>query len=190
MATEVEMGKSRNRARRRQSPHYQQWRYWNELVQLKIYAMYLSSYELESKRIDTGIKIVLALASSSSIAAWVVWQHLQFLWAAIIAGSQLLSAVKELLPYQRRAEKIASLGSELADLFNLAESNWYSVAEGEFTDAQINRLSMDVRRRFQKAFIKNLHGDPLPQRKGYSSRAKKEARIYFSTFYGESGEDL
>ena len=152
-------------------------------MQLKIYVLYLALYEMESKRIDTGIKVVLAVASSSSIAAWVVWQHFEFLWAGIIVASQLISAVKDLLPYQRRAEKVAALGSEIADLLIFAENHWYSVAEGELTNVQIHRLSMEIKRRLEKAAVKHPRGDPLPHRRKYSAMAKAEARVYFSTFY-------
>ena len=39
----------------RLAAHYQQARFWRQLVQLKIHTLYLALYEMESKRIDTGI---------------------------------------------------------------------------------------------------------------------------------------
>jgi len=169
------------------SLHYHQERYWRELIQLKIQILYLAGYEMESKKVDKTFKVFLAIASSGSIAAWAIWQPLQFIWATIIAASQLLSAIKDLLPYQRRVEKISALGAELGDLFIFAESSWYSVAEGELSDVQIHRLVIEVKRRIAKSAKKHLKDEPLPMRRKLMAEAAEQAKIYFKPYYELEG---
>ena len=75
-------------------------RFWNQLKELKVHVFYLQNYAVSSGRYDQSINIFLAIASSSSIAAWALWKEYQFVWACIIAIAQVITAVKPLLPYK------------------------------------------------------------------------------------------
>lgn len=72
----------------------QQERYWRELDQLKVHIQYLDIYLEKTFVRDRNINIFLAIMSSASIGGWVVWQHYAFVWALLIAISQVINAVK------------------------------------------------------------------------------------------------
>lgn len=72
------------------------------MVQIKAWTFYLDIYAEDSYKWDRRINIYGAIASSSSIAAWTIWRSWSFIWAAIIAISQVLTAIKQYLPFGRR----------------------------------------------------------------------------------------
>lgn len=48
---------------------------------------------------DRFVNVLLDIASSGSIAAWAVWKSAPMVWGGIIAGSQLVTAIKPYFPY-------------------------------------------------------------------------------------------
>ena len=52
--------------------------YWGKMTQFKYSIYYLEAHMLRSVRINRWIRIILAIASSASIAAWTQWQGLAF----------------------------------------------------------------------------------------------------------------
>src|SRR5690606_18075834 len=104
-----------------------------------------------SERIDRGLKIFLAIASSSSIGAWVVWSQLSYLWGSIIAISQVAAAVNPYLPYQSRIKEYTQLLRDLEELMIQMEFNWHAVAEGELSSEEINSFRFKIRSEKQKA---------------------------------------
>ena len=50
-----------------------QEQYWKEIYQLKTHIGFVELQLERSEGIDRALKIVLAIASSSSIGAWVIW---------------------------------------------------------------------------------------------------------------------
>src|SRR6185503_2278756 len=122
-----------------------QLRYWKELTQLRAQIEYLNLYGSRSEYMDNGLVIFLAITSSGSIAAWAVWHQVPWLWGLLIALSQLVSAVKQHLPYQRREKAIQNLTPALESLFLRAEADWFKVSEGEWNNAQINSALTKVK---------------------------------------------
>ena len=70
-----------------------QEQYWKEIYQLKTHIAFLEFLLERAEVVDRTLKIVLAIASSSSIGAWVIWKDFSSVWAGIIAFSQVVSAV-------------------------------------------------------------------------------------------------
>ena len=60
-----------------------QEKYWKYMVQIKAWIFYLDVYTEDSYRWDRIINIVVAIASSTSIAAWAIWQKYSFVWSII-----------------------------------------------------------------------------------------------------------
>lgn len=166
-----------------------QERYWKELVQLKIQSGYLNQYHIRSVAIDRAIKMFLAVASSGSIAAWAVWRQFPYVWAAIIAIAQVVTAVKAYLPYQRRIEGIVGLGSDIAQTLIFAEEHWFDVSEGDLYDDDIHALTMQVRKDRILAQDTHFKENPLPRNEKCVAAATDEADTYFRTFYGEAIAD-
>jgi hypothetical protein len=111
-----------------------QYRFWQELVQLKINICYLQHFQLDAQSRENALNIFLAAASNGSIATWAIWGKASMLWAVIIGASQFVTAIRPYLPYQNRLKAVSALIRELEDLFLYAEHKWYSIAEGTLSN--------------------------------------------------------
>lgn len=166
------------------NPSPYQDRYWKELYQLRVHVNYLEIYMQQSEFTDKSINIFLAVTSSSSICGWAIWNKYSFMWAIIIAASQLINAIKQFLPYRTRLKAISSILRELEELLSYAEMKWFDVAEGNLTDEDINKLQFEIRRKKTRSLQKHLGINTLPTKEKHFEKAKKLANIYLQNFYG------
>ena len=104
-----------------------QEKYWKYMVQIKAWIFYLDVYTEDSYRWDKTINIFVAIASSTSIAAWAIWQKYSFVWSIIIAISQVLTTIKGFLPYSKRLKMLVPFMEDLKFLYNKIEYNWFKV---------------------------------------------------------------
>lgn len=161
---------------------YQQ-KYWSLLKELKTHVIYLHNYAASSEWCDKATNIFLAITSSSSIAAWAIWQKYQIVWAVIIALSQVVTAIKPFLPYRQRLKPISNLNDQIQDISLECEKHWFSVAEGELTEKQIHDLYIDLKAKLLEAEKKALKDIVLPKKTKILVRAEEEADKYLSNTY-------
>lgn len=156
-----------------------QEKYWKYMVQIKAWIFYLDLYEEDSYKWDKRIKVFGAIASSTSIAAWAIWQQLSFVWSVIIAISQVLTAIKEFLPYNKRLKILAPFMEDLKFLYNKIEYNWFKVASGELTEEEINNLLYSFKDEFANIENKNLKEETLLENEDFMKMADKKNRFVF-----------
>lgn len=161
---------------------YQQ-KYWNQLKELKVHVYYVQIYAVKQNRHDQMINIFLAITSSSSIAAWALWKDYQFLWAFIIAASQVITAIKPLLPYKKRLSGLNKLGDMLSMIALKAERDWYFVAEGKWSEQEIHTKWADLKEDSLTAENKCLNGITLPKDESVLKSAEIEADKYLQSTY-------
>lgn len=166
------------------SNQYQR-RYWKELFELRVHVNYLEKYMEQSEFLDKTINVFLAVTSSSSICGWAIWNKYSFLWAVIIAASQLVNAVKQFLPYRTRLKATGGILKELEELSIFAEKKWFYVAEGKLKNEEINELQFEIRSKKIKSVHKYLGINTLPTKGKLLNKAKETAKTYINNFYGE-----
>ncbi len=159
-------------------------RYWKELFQLRVHVNYLELYMERSEFIDKGVNSFLAVASSSSICGWAIWSSWSFVWALVIALSQLISAVKQFLPYSTRLKSINGILREWEELLTCYEMKWFDVAEGNLSEREINELQYEMRSKKTRILHKHLGGSSLPEKTKMFEQAKASANVYVNNFYG------
>lgn len=93
-----------------------QERYWAEITQLRGQIIYLQKYRVESEASERKINFGIAAISSTSLAVWAVSQSVPWLWALLIAATQVFNSVKHLLPFEQRIEEIGNLNRELSNI--------------------------------------------------------------------------
>lgn len=76
-------------------------RYWSFFNRAKYSVFYYERYQEHCKFILRAIKIVLALVSCGSIAAWAIWTQFPAAWAFILACAQVASILQTNLPYSK-----------------------------------------------------------------------------------------
>lgn len=162
-----------------------QKKYWQELYDLKAHSNYVGVYRHKTEVIDRGTKMFLAIASSASIGAWVIWQKYSFVWASIIALSQVVNALKPFLPYKSRLKALNGLSHDLEELCIQVEMRWYDVSGGHITAEEINKLQYDFRLKKLKAYKKHLGDFVLPHNPAYLKTAEDRASQHFTNYYRE-----
>lgn len=157
--------------------------YWNEFYTLKYDEHYLGVLFSRTDTIDRWIKAVLAIASTGSIGAWAVFREYAFLWGFIIAASQVLNALRGVLPYKERMKALPGLIKDIAELANDAEDTWLSIQSGKVTDAAIQPRLADLKRKKQRALNKHFANMPIPTHERVRVEAENATDEYVKKFY-------
>lgn len=159
-----------------------QSQFWLEMTTLRRDARYVDLCLARTEQIDRGIKAFLAIAASSSIGGWLIFQQYAFVWATIVAASQVLQAVKEYLPYKNQLKALAGLSVDLNALSLVAEDQWYKVSNGGMFDDDIHDQRMALKRKKLAAVQKAFPVAGLPESQKFSERADTETNLYFSSY--------
>lgn len=162
-----------------------QARFWQELVDLKRDCLYVEAYLDRTEALDRGINIFLACTSSTAIAGWVVWQRFGFLWALLIAGAQVVNAIRPWIPYSRRLKALMGLAPELGALAITAEREWFDVAAGSMTEAEIHAGYIELKARRHEVMRSALADVRLPENRVLVAAADAAAAAYFLRRYGQ-----
>ena len=156
---------------------YQQ-RYFKQLSQTKEHTFYLLEYIQDCEKWNWRIDIFIALASSSAIGAWAIWQELKLLWSIIIALSQVITTIKPLLRSKKRLEILYPLQRELEIIYLDIERNWYEVARGKLTEKEINELTINFKEKIEKLQNEKLGNNSIPENKTFIKKAKIKTKNY------------
>lgn len=157
-----------------------QEKYWKYMVQIKAWIFYLDVYTEDSYRWDKTINIFVAIASSTSIAAWAIWQKYSFGWSIIIAISQVLTTIKGFLPYSKRLKMLVPFMEDLKFLYNKIEYNWFKVASGDLSEDEINELLYAFKDEFANIENKNLKEETLLEKDNFREIADRKNDAYFA----------
>lgn len=103
--------------------------------------------------------------------------------------SQPINAVKEYLPYSKRLHSLSNLSNDFNSLVLVVENDWYKVSRGLLTEAEINDLHMDMKRKKHEATAKSFPNTSLPPSKRLLARADADTQLYVETYFfgGEDG---
>lgn len=158
-------------------------RYFNEFFDLLTHKYYLDIYHQKSVNINRVINVFLAATSSSSICGWAIWNEFAFIWGGIIAISQLLTVIKQYVPYKQRLKFLGKVLADFEILQNDAEKKWFDVSEGKLTIKEINDLRFDIREKKSAILIKYIGNEGLPDQNKYMEQATLSAETYINNYY-------
>jgi len=156
-----------------------QERYWRKLTDKRYRLIYISEYYNQCVWVQRLINVILAITSSGAVAAWAVWQEFPVVWAGVIAVSQVITAVKPLLPYEKRIATIYDMINQLTGICNEIEAKWYYVANGSLSEEDINDLSYKFEKKWSDVETKNLQGDSIPADGRLAHIANEKKEDYF-----------
>ncbi|MDR6819575.1 hypothetical protein J2X76_004767 [Neorhizobium sp. 2083] len=159
--------------------------YWDTFTNLKRDQIYFSLHHHKLDGIERWQNIISAIAASTAIAGWAVWQYASFLWGFIIAASQVLTAVKPHLPYGRRLKSLEALCPEIEVLALTAETDWWKVSRGMLTEEEIFSLATALKQKTIAATDRHSKGLVLPEDSKLLALADQRATAYMKTFSEE-----
>lgn len=165
------------------NPHRQQQLYWNQMVELKIASAYIRLYRDHLATWVSTLGTLKAVASSVGIGAWVIWKQYAFVWAAIIAASQVADALKEVFPFTKKHKAASELTLALTSLFIDAQLEWENIFSGRYTNDEIMNRLHKLRKLQLEAESKSFP-DGLATKTSLFEEAQQNAKQYFATTYG------
>lgn len=165
-----------------------QERYWSMLTNKKYELIYINKYYAQCVKVQRGINIILALTSSGAIAAWAIWDKYPLLWSLIIAISQVVVAVKPLLPFEKRIIDINDLNLTLTGLYADIESKWFYIADGYYSEQEINDLYYGFDKKWTDMETKCFKYDSMPLINKLKNVANIEKENYFKNNFRLSQE--
>jgi len=123
------------------------------------------------KRYDKIISIFSAIVSSSSIATWAIWKHLDWLWAIIIAASQVLTILKPYFPYFKYATELNNKKHELKALNTNVAELWNKIQNKRISEKEASEAYFGFKK--QIITIEDFETDFTPDKKT-KEKAKEE----------------
>lgn len=158
-------------------------KYWKLMTHYKFSLYYFDEHFYRYTKWDRAIKIFLGIFSSSAIASWVIWQHLSFIWAVIVASSQVITIINSYLPYKNRIKQIAELRSRLIPIYCDVEHKWYKVSEGLLSESEINDLCYNFSKEWSSIADEFFKDDSLPNYKTLINVADMKKNKYFDNCF-------
>lgn len=161
-----------------------QTEYWAEMQSIRTHAYYLALYQESSEATERNVSIALAVASSSSIGAWVVWKDYAMVWSLFIAATQVLSVAYKFLPFKARIKPLGTASVDMAILADDAERHWHQVRSGALTGSEVNDKRFDLRARSAE-IMRPFSAISLPENDNLMEKAKRKTEQYISGIYKE-----
>jgi hypothetical protein len=162
--------------------------YWNEMVNLKALCFYHELYRDVQARWLTRFGFIKAIATSSTIAGWVIWQDYAIIWGAIIAASQLIDALRDVFPHAKSRKSSADLVNTLDGLFNDARVEFERISSGNITPDEAIASWRKLQKFCHSAETKYFP-EGLAKKPGLKAEADRQTEAFFNQFYGSDRGD-
>jgi hypothetical protein len=166
--------------------HRSQQLYWRQLVELKVLGVYMRLYRDNLHKWVRRLGIIRAVASSGGIGGWAIWSEHALIWSCIVAASQVVDALQNVLPVIRQHRATADLASALETLFIDAQLEWEDVFSGRLSEVDINTRRHRLQKLKQEAERKHFP-EGLEENGGLFKLAQAEAEAYFAAEYSIGG---
>ncbi len=119
---------------------------WGCLVNMQFKSFVIDLQTEQFQRFERNINIYLAIASSTSIAAWAIWKDLEMLWAIIIAVSQIMTVIKPYFPYYKYVKELSLKSLRLASLNLEYEKLWDKIQASKITEDEASELYYEYKK--------------------------------------------
>jgi hypothetical protein len=150
---------------------------WGALCNMQFKSFCLSILVKRYQHWERNINVFLAIASSTSIAAWAIWKITPIIWASIIAASQVLTVIKPYFPYFKYVKEF-NLKCIRLELINIEfERVWYRLQNKKIDDDEAEELYYELRK--QTSEILNFSDDTVFEVTSNVERKANEKMKYF-----------
>ena len=156
--------------------------YFQTMADLHRDGLYVGKLSGRYARLKWWIDVFIAVAGSASIGAWAIWNKYPLIWGGIIAGSQVVTAIKPFIPYWKRAESLHQLRYDLESIFLEAERDWYKIFEGLIDPAKTNELNTKMKLARAAAIKARFPDSGVPDIEKIENWANNASAQYMSQF--------
>jgi hypothetical protein len=155
--------------------------YWEFFVNVKFTYYYYGLYLDNSYKWTRYLNSFLAIAASTSIAAWVIWNQIPLVWAGIIAASQVINAIKGYLPYNDRSTRLSKMLPSLNLMLDEMELLWLDIINKKTTDDEIDKQLKKFMHTVTETINHALMGIDVPTKMSYRELAHEMTTDYIAT---------
>ncbi len=157
---------------------------WNQMQNSKFKEFYVNLLLEKFKRMERAINIFLIIVTSTSISAWAIWEmeYLKWLWAALIATSQIILLIKPYLNYAKCTKELSEKYFLLQTLNVEYEKLWLNYKFERITDEQAFDKAFDLKTTLTKGL--NFSEDIIiKENKKIFNKAKEKLSKYLKTYF-------
>lgn len=155
---------------------------WALLCNMKFKAYYLDFIVTRFQKYDRNINIFLAITSSTSIAAWAIWKDYEMIWAIIIAGSQVITAIKPFFPFNKYVKELNLKSTRLHNVNVDIEKLWDNYSNGEISNSKASTLYYSIVKDCNE-ILKFNDESVFGQSKSIEQKANDCTKNYLETYY-------
>lgn len=159
-------------------------KFWTLYVDLVQSRYYYEHYQHHAVRVDRAIQIFTSITSASSIASWFVWNQLNWLWAFLIALSQLVNVIYRFLPYPKQIESVNYILPDIKKLMNSVDYYWGLIETNCPSENEINKKIFDYKNQYQCLEQKYINDSVFPPKGSVTKKADTDRVKYFYERYG------
>lgn len=120
---------------------------WNNMANIKFKGLYTSKCARKAQVLSNLISFIIAVVSSSSIAAWSIWNKIPSAWAMVIAASQFLHIAKQYIPSIKNENSFLEMSFEFETLFLDYEKLWYDYETKRFEVPKLAEIYHNLRKK-------------------------------------------
>lgn len=164
-------------------------RYWSFFNRARYSVFYYERYQEHCKFILRVIKIVLALVSCGSIAAWSIWAQFPAAWAFILACAQVASILQTNLPYSKDIICLDFAIPQMNKLMIDITHTWDEIDQGKLTDSDISDAIQNYEHNIQDIVNQYLSSLDMAQSFCCKNKATKDQKAFFA-FYDKETEEV
>jgi hypothetical protein len=136
-----------------------------EIYDCRFHADLMSLKVKELRIYDTSLNVVLAIASSGSIASWTIWDEYAIYWGGLIALSQLITALKPIFPFHKHVHTLNHRCYKQEILFLELIEMWQNLNDKSENESTIKtRLSYLIKQINENEFFDDDDGFEFSKR--------------------------
>lgn len=109
---------------------------WYSLVDCKTNEFYSAHVTRYYQWAEWIINSILVITTSSSVAAWVIWEEYYLIWGVVIGVSQLIMLLKPFLLFPKYIKAYSEKNISYQYLSWDLEKLWYNYEKGGLDDSQ------------------------------------------------------
>lgn len=161
-------------------------RLWKNLYNIKFKALYTCECSKKADKYGRSFSLFLAIASTSSVAAWAVWKEVPYLWAAIVALSQVLHISKPYFPFIKNDKAFLEYYFEFEALYIEYEKLWYNLEDEKITPDKAETKFYELRDR-ELSIEKSHKGIFCPEFKSWIEKVNNATEAALKINFSQGG---
>lgn len=148
---------------------------------------YYDCYKTRCEKIYKRMNLFLACASCAGIAAWGIWDQYPAVWAMLLAFSQIVSVMRDNLPFVSESIQLRFFIPELQNILIEIEREWNKL-DGK-SDTEIASLIFYYENKISQIENNYISGLTLAKNKKCAKEATEEQKAFFSFYELEQEEE-